>query len=561
MLNEADKPDQNETRNRLDVAVHDQMDSEATGSAVRAQLQEVLNHFSQPPNRDEDFKFFYKAVSLIAKLPIVERDGAAQQLATAMREYGILKAKVMEEVRTFLKSKRSSANDGAKWESGEHGHTIVEALKSEPIAPEVLDLFADNKFVALVRKNVQKFHVGDWNIAELEMLSVASLSVKNTNGLQPKLSGESGKGKTHAAKSMLHLMHPSMYRAASFSSKALFYDKTLRSKTIIFSDDVNLPQDTEELVRAAMSNWDSPTKHITLDAQRNSVILSLPARIGFWLTSVKTTSTLQLLNRQVEVNVDESTEQDRLVAQHQRKLSESGLSEFYEDEEVKLLREAFLHLNRTHYKIKIPFADNLRFSDVSNRRNQLIFFDFVKAYCILNYRERETDHDDSLIAEKEDFESARALFATIAVQQITKLNEKERLVADAIKQFGPCDTNTIADTTGLSTSYIHEIIHGTKKGGNRGLQEKIPELRFFSRYDINEQTRQRWGKNQYSLPDDWVLLDDYGTVVPWVSESEVPKQLRSPSDNFANEFRNEEKLYATADSQKNSFKPRYSWYS
>jgi hypothetical protein len=563
MSTEPHKADQDENHSQPDIASYDQTESEATSSAVHARLQEILNRFSQPANRDEDFKLFYEAIPLIAKLPEVEWDGAAQQLAKAMLEHGVSKAKILEAVRekAFPKSKRNPANDRAKWGSNEWEDTIVEAPKDEVLVSAVQNLFADNRFIKLVRKNVQKFHVGDWNVTELLALSVASLSIENTNGLQPKLSGESGKGKTHAAKSMLHLIHPSMYRMASFSSKALFYDTTLRSKTIIFSDDVNLPQDTEELVRTAMSNWNSPTKHMTLDAQRNSVILSLPARIVFWLTSVKTTSTLQLLNRQVEMNVDESTEQDRLVAQHQRKLSERGLSEFYLDEEVKLLREAFLHLNQIHHKIKIPFADNVKFSDVRNRRNLPIFFDFVEAYCILNYRARKTGQDGSLVAEKEDFECARELFETIAIQQVTKLNEKERLAARVIAQNTPCNIDIIADETGLSTSYVYELIHGNKRSGNRGLLEKIPELRFDSRNDINPQTKQRWGKNQYSLPDDWELLDGHEPIVAWAPELESSEQLRSPSDSFVNELRNEEKLYANSDSRNNSFKPRHSWYS
>ena len=120
---------------------------------------------------------------------------------------------------------------------------------------------------------MQKFHVGDEAVTELLMLSVASLSVKNTNGLQPKLSGESGMGKTHGTKTVLHLAHQTIYRAASFSSKALFYDDTLRPKMVIFSDDVNLAPEVEETVRAAMTNWDSPTERITLDSKRNHITL------------------------------------------------------------------------------------------------------------------------------------------------------------------------------------------------------------------------------------------------------------------------------------------------
>lgn len=429
----------------------------------------------------------------------------------------------------------------------------VHASNGETVAMEVLNLFANDKFLALVRKNVQKFHVGDWNIIELLILSIAGLSVVNTYGLQPKLSGESGKGKTHAAKSILHLLHPSMYRAASFSSKALFYDKTLRPKTIIFSDDVNLPEDTEEIVRKAVTNWDAPTQHITLDSQRRPSMLFLPQRIVFWLTSVKTTSTMQLLNRQVEMNIDESPEQDRLVERHQRRLSKLGLSEFYEDDEVNVARAAFFHLNQIDFRVKIPFIGNIKFNDVSNRRNFPIFLDFIKAYCILNYKARSVDQDGSLVAEKADFDNALELFKTIAIQQITKLNKVELRIATVIKNYSPCDIEMIKEETELSFTYVYELIHGDKKGNNRGLLEKIPELTLYRKNEFNEETGLRWGRNNYSLPASWSRVSNSESIVYW-EDSDDKDQLRSTSDNFGDEFRKCEKGEAAVNAGKDLLK-------
>ena len=431
---------------------------------------------------------------------------------------------------------KAIAQSCGNYAEGQPRQLITEPANEKSFDSAVCDLFQDNRFVKLVRINVQKFHVGDHNVTELLMLSATSMSVKNTSGLQPKLSGESGKGKTHAAKSVLHLIDPCMYRAASFSSKALFYDKTLRPKTIIFSDDINLPDDTEEIVRKAMSNWDTTTEHITLDSQRNSTTLHLPARIVFWLTSVKTTSTIQLLNRQVEMNVDETPEQDHLVEQHQRMLSERGLPEFYIDDEVELLRGAFLHLNQIDFAVKIPFMEHIRFNDVSNRRNFPIFLDFIKAYCILNYRARETGNDDSLIAEREDFDNALELFKTIAVQQITKLNEKERRVTAIIKDRSPCDIEEIRDQLGLSFTYVYELIHGKHNSGNKGLLEKIPELLLYPKNEFNPETACRWGRNHYSLPKDWTVIDNFQSIVYW--EEGDRDQLRTVSNSFAEDLRN-----------------------
>ena len=413
----------------------------------------------------------------------------------------------------------------------------VEPLPNEECSTEVQSLFQDNRLIELFRRNVQKFHVGDEPVTELLMLSVASMSVINTTGLQPKLSGESGMGKTHSTKTVLHLMHPTVYRSASFSSKALFYDKTLRPKMVIFSDDVNLAPEVEETVRAAMTNWDSPTQRITLDGKRNPVTLSLPPRVAFWLTSVSTKSTIQLLNRQVEMNVDESPDQDKRVEQHQRRLAESGLSDFYVDDEVELLREAFLHLNRVDFGVKIPFIDNIRFTDVRNRRNLPIFLDFMRAYCILNYVARETDENGALIATKQDFNNALGLFKTVAVQQVTKLNDREREVAAVIRENSPCDVPTIMDETGLGRTRVSELLHGDRDSGNRGMLEKIPELKFYSRFEAKPDGCPR-GRNHYALPEDWSIVSSYESIVYWDDAEENTNQLRAVSGCFGDDFRN-----------------------
>jgi hypothetical protein len=429
------------------------------------------------------------------------------------------------------------AVSSCSYSTGMPRNAVKQLSTTEPCSDDVLALFEGNKFITLYRRNVQKFHVGDEPVAELLAVSVASMSVKNTKGTQPKLSGESGMGKTHISQTALHVMPPEIYRIASFSSKALFYDKTLRPKMVILSDDRNLAPDVEETVRAGMTNWDSPTVHITLDGKRNPVTLSLPPRVVFWLTSVSSKSTMQLQNRQVEMNVDESPGQDKRVEQHQRRLAESGLSDFYVDDEVELLRGAFLHLNGLDFVVKVPFIDHIRFTDVRNRRNLPIFLDVIKAYCIMNYRARETDEEGALIATKEDYVNALELFKTVAVQQVTKLNEREREIAGVIKANRPCDVETIMDETRLSRSRVSELLHGQKDSGNQGMLEKIPQLKYHSRYGPPP-SGGVWGRRYYELPEDWSIVDSCEAIVYWDDTLNGASQLRAVSGCFGDDSRN-----------------------
>jgi len=270
----------------------------------------------------------------------------------------------------------------------------------------------------------------------LLLLSVASQSVINSNGLQPKLSGESGKGKTHIVLTVKHLLHPSQVIATSFSSKALFYDSGLNPKTVIFCDDVELPDDIEEVLRRAMTNFTGPTRHQTLDAQRKLNVLELPERLVFWLTSVDSTTSLQLINRQIDIDVDESKNQDKKVAEFQTECAKLGLSRFYEDDEVLTLRDAFLYLHKRDFKVKIPFAEFIEFNDVSNRWNQEILFDLMKAYAVLNHGSRDKDDTGFLLATIDDFNAAKDLFKSVAQHQLTKLKPREIQILQTIAENG-----------------------------------------------------------------------------------------------------------------------------
>ena len=80
-----------------------------------------------------------------------------------------------------------------------------------------------------------RLHVGDTQIGKILLLSIGCQSVINSEGLQPKLSGPSGKGKTHAAKSIYHLIPDLGYKlAGSLSAKSLFYFPDMKPGTIVF---------------------------------------------------------------------------------------------------------------------------------------------------------------------------------------------------------------------------------------------------------------------------------------------------------------------------------------
>jgi len=85
-------------------------------------------------------------------------------------------------------------------------------------------------------------HEGDEVVAECLIMSLASRSVINTNGLHVSVTGESGKGKSHAFSAMLRQV-PDRYRLeGAMSNKALFYLEDLQPGSVIVFDDRHSPR-------------------------------------------------------------------------------------------------------------------------------------------------------------------------------------------------------------------------------------------------------------------------------------------------------------------------------
>lgn len=401
-------------------------------------------------------------------------------------------------------------------------------------------LFRENRLVDLARETIQQFHLGDTNVIAIEIASVVSMSIKTSNGIFPHLDGESGKGKTHATLAVLHVLPESMYFMTSFSSKALYYSDKLKPKMIIFSDDTTLNEEQEELIRKCMTNWDDETHHITIDSQRKPLTLTIPRRVTFWFTSVKNKGTLQLMNRQVAATIDDSKEQDEKVQNFIKRKEILGLPDLYVTENVLKLRRAFAHINEHDFAVVVPFATQIDFKDVENRRNLKIFFDLIKVFAVMNYLGRETDCYNNIIATKQDFETARKVFKTIEKQQVAKLNKHELRVMDELHNSDMCDTETLKKATGLPQSSLYELLHGDRNRNTEGLLGKVPEMRFLSRHDFDPATGLKLGRNHYALDKNWAE-DKFSNVVSW---SDAPNDYglevrlyRSASDHIGNDGR------------------------
>jgi len=328
-------------------------------------------------------------------------------------------------------------------------------------------------------------HVGDRTVAECLVMSLASQSVENTNGLHVSVSGTSGKGKSHACATMLKQV-PEGYRlAGTVSNKALYYHEDLRPGTVFLFDDVSLSDDLQEVLKSATANFREKIEHHTVSAERKLQVCQIPERCVLWLAKVEDVGDDQVMNRMLSVWIDDSAEQDERVLAHMKEAeSREKEGEGDEDPDLPVCRAVWEVLKGERIHVSVPYARAVHFSATTNRRNPGMLFDLVKACAILHRFQRE-EYEGGIRAARADFETAARIYAAInsdAGGQETKLTKNEAAAIKTVEAMGwsVFTTRMLQDALGLSYHQTRRILHGYNNGGTTysGLLEKCPAVGF-----------------------------------------------------------------------------------
>lgn len=317
-------------------------------------------------------------------------------------------------------------------------------------------------------------HIGDGPLARALLVSIGIQSVRNSDGIHPKVSGDSGKGKTHCCKAMLHLIPPAYKFNTTLSDKAVYYMKICEG-AVIFSDDVDLSDGLQGIIKRATSNFQEGDTYTTLDKNREKQELTIPPRVAWWLTSVDDDQSIQLLNRQFGGGVNESKDQDMAVLEFQKDLLVSGEVNLPENQNVEICRCIIQDIKEQLYTVIIPYAHDMEWIDIGNRRNFLIFADIIKAFAVLRHRQRYHTEDGCIIADIEDYNDAKELYIGRAKNQGTKLTDVELRFCNILKDTGELDFTQLQKLMGVSQGRISQIIHGKGKGDS-GLINKVKGL-------------------------------------------------------------------------------------
>ena len=397
------------------------------------------------------------------------------------------KRKQWDQTQTAQRKERAKVK-------AEHEGNAGPALPENPeLRAEAAEVLAHGDPLALMLTAFAQEHIGDEILARCLILSMASQAVKNSDGLHVSVTGESGKGKTHAFKKMMRQV-PDRYKVrGTMSNKALYYMTDLSPRTVLMSDDTDLSDAIQEILKSATSNFDEPITHTTVTKDLTPRVCTIPERCVWWIAKKEGTGDDQVMNRMLTCWIDESPEQDaKVLAAKQKKEQQDPDSIIAETPELVTCRAIWQIMHEQMMWIIIPFSERIRFNAINNRRNPDMLYDLIKSHAALFIRQRrqKTSEDGTLCvyADETDFTVANDVFTLLngtAGGQESKMTKKESDLLGAIQQARQ-DEFTIQDLqrlTGWSYSSIYKTLKGYESHGKNysGLLEKCPALSFTDR--------------------------------------------------------------------------------
>lgn len=358
---------------------------------------------------------------------------------------------------------------------------------------KALEVLRNGDPLALMLAAFAQEHVGDEILARCMVLSMVSQAVKNSDGLHVSVTGDSGKGKTHAFRKMLRQVPDRLKVKGTVSNKALYYMKDLAPRSVLMSDDTELSDSIQEILKSATSNFNEPITHTTVTKDLSCRICRIPERCVWWIAKKEGTGDDQVMNRMLTCWIDESPEQDaRVLAAKQRKEQQDPDTITDETPELRTCRAIWEVLHEQMLWVIIPFSARIRFHAIRNRRNPDMFYDLIKSHTALFFLQRaqKTAEDGTpcVYATEADFSAANEIFTLLngtAGGQESKLTKKEADLLAVIQQAGRSEftTQDLQRLTGSSYSSIYRTIKGYDSRGKNytGLLEKCPALSYTDR--------------------------------------------------------------------------------
>lgn len=468
---------------------------------ARAALRgEVLTLASTPTgSRNEHLNKSAFALGQLVGAGLLSEGEVISELSGAAGNTGLDTEEISKTIMSGLEAGRQHPRDiPEKLPTTEQDGAKEEAFKAK--AMEILQTGDPMQYIA---DSCGRMVLGAEKAFKKLVCCVAVQDVKQSAGLHPKLNGESGSGKTWAVLTFAHHLPPEAVVKGSTSNLAAFYhddgDRVFR-----VLDDYQAGNETlDTIIKQTSSVFHQRYDHRTVKKQ-SPITLQIGSEQTWAITSVDSSQDIQVLNRQIPINVDDSQELTSKVNARTIERYGRGEEQFLEDDAVLICREIWRILRAEgSIDVRIPYYKRIDWLDTSNRRNPSIFMDLLIAHVVMNRYKREKDAEGYYLATEEDFLAAKALFTDKDAEELVKrLTSRERdVIEQLISHPDGLTRDEIAEKLGVVPDRISQIIRGQKGGG--GLKQKVllAENKISDAIQINDDHRRTVHKTVYSLKD------------------------------------------------------------
>ncbi len=373
-----------------------------------------------------------------------------------------------------------NAEDMPESPMGAHGEQHKEEGPeiSEEIHKKALEILQHGDPIQFITNSCGRMVLGAETAFKKLCCCVAVQDIRQSEGLHPKLNGESGSGKTKALLAFAHHLPSDAVVLGSMSNKAVFYHE-LGDRVLRILDDYQAGnEDLDTIIKQTSSVFHQQYDHRTVK-KLEPLTLHIDSEQTWAITSVDSSQDIQVLNRQIPINVDDSTELTSRVNKKTIERYTKGDPQFIEDETVQICREIWRILRAEGcINVRVPFGDRIDWLDISNRRNPSLFMDLLVAHTAMKRHQRKMDSDGYCLAIEEDFEAAKALFVDKDAEELVRrLTRKEREFADLLSKFpGGLTREEAACGLNITVNRVSQLAYGEK--GKGGLTQKLPGFSF-----------------------------------------------------------------------------------
>ena len=359
---------------------------------------------------------------------------------------------------------------------------VEEAIRSIQLEKSALNILKNEDPALYLMKAIRDIHVGEESTVAWHIFSGLSGGLKDRRStIHLALTGNSGKGKS-SIQEHVGLIFENIETVTSSSAKSQFYKADagqLPDSGIMRFDEAEGSEEALILERALTDRGLTIPTHDTITVNRKYKQIRISQINAVWRNSVNPPADEQVSNRYVFLNVNESSKQDRLVAEKQVKEYCYDLQYNKETPCIELARAIVTKIKEKPIKIIIPYGYLIESSDYGNRRSLPKFLALIKTITYL-YRFQRRIINDYCFATRKDVEIAQLLWEQAAQSEKTHTNKAQEQLLSILPddETNAMDRKQLSNLIGKGISSIlnylrplilngivsyKEVFDGTKK--------------------------------------------------------------------------------------------------